>query len=91
MSIMVRREDLEALDSIFIAIMCKKLWQDESQDAATREKARELKEEWFQLTEPETPPLPGSEAAAQLELRLASLKSRMITFVLPFVGFGPKN
>jgi hypothetical protein len=78
---MPSKQDLESLDSIFLAIMCKKLSQDASAAADIREQARRFKEEWFLLTE--TPGIDHSDD--QMKSKLASLKSRMIDFLAPLI------
>lgn len=77
---MPTKQDLESLDSIFLAIMCKKLSQDATAATDVREQARRFKEEWFLLTE-----TPGIEHSDQMKSKLASLKSRMIDFLAPLI------
>ena len=81
---MIRKQDLEALDSIFLALMCKKMSQDESAAPDARRKAKEFMDEWFQLTEPETPPKNQKELD-KLKKKLEGMKARMVDFLLPFV------
>ncbi len=77
---MPTKQELESLDSVFLAIMCKKLSQDASAPANIREEARRFKEEWILLTE-----TPGIENSDQMKSKLASLKSRMIDFLAPLI------
>jgi hypothetical protein len=81
---MVSEEDLDRLDSIFLALMCKKLSQDESQDPNIRGVARNLMEEWMVLSERGVPP--SLKEFEQIQKELAELKKRMIKFVVPFVA-----
>ncbi len=89
---MIRKQDLEALDSIFLALMCKKMSQDESAAADARKKARDFMDEWFRLTEPEPPPKNQKELD-KLKKKLDDMKARMVDFLLPFVqaSFVPIN
>jgi hypothetical protein len=80
---MVSEEDLDRLDSIFLALMCKKLSQDESQDPNIRGVARNLMEEWMVLSERGVPP--SLKEFEQIQKELAALKKRMIKFVHPFI------
>ena len=80
---MATKQDLEALDSVFLALMCKKLSEDKTADAKVVEKARQFKDEWFRLTNGEATP-PGAELE-QTKGELAALKSRMAEFLAPFV------
>jgi hypothetical protein len=81
---MVTERDLEALDSVLLAVMCKKLSQDASADPKDREQALQFKNEWIRLTEPETPPRSAKELK-QVQNELAMLRSRMIKFLAPFI------
>jgi hypothetical protein len=81
---MVSEGDLDRLDSIFLALMCKKLSQDESQDPNIRGVARNLMEEWMVLSERGVPP--SLKEFEQIQKELAELKKRMIKFVVPFVA-----
>lgn len=86
----IRKQELEALDSIFLALMCKKMSQDESAAPDAREQARKFKEEWIRLTEPAAPPNNEKELA-QVKKQLADLRARMVDFLLPYVqaSFAP--
>ena len=83
----IRKQDLEALDSVMLAIMCKKISQDESAEPGAREQALRFKEDWIRLTEPEKPPRSAKESE-QIRRELAKLKARMVDFLLPFVQAG---
>lgn len=83
MAVMASKQDLEALDSVFLAIMCKKLSQDPTADAKAAEKARHFKDEWFRLTNRETPPPP--QELDKIRGELATLKSQMAEFLAPYV------
>jgi hypothetical protein len=87
---MIRKQDLEALDSVFLALMCKKMSQDEKAAPDAREQAQKFKEEWFRLTEPETPPKNEREMDRVKE-QLEDLRARMVDFLLPYVqaSFAP--
>lgn len=81
---MASKQDLEALDSVFLALMCKKLSEDKTADAKVVEKARQFKDEWFRLTNGEATPS-GAKELEQTKGELAALKSRMAEFLAPFV------
>ena len=83
----IRKEDLEALDSVMLAIMCKKISQDESAELDARDRARQFKEDWIRLTEPERPPRNAKESE-KIRRELAQLKAQMVDFLLPFVQAG---
>jgi hypothetical protein len=83
----IRKQDLEALDSVMLAIMCKKISQDGSAEPSAREQARQFKEDWIRLSEPERPPLNATESE-QIRRELAELRARMVDFLLPFVQAG---
>jgi len=86
----IRKQDLEALDSVFLALMCKKMSQDDKAAPDAREQAQKFKEEWFRLTEPETPPKNQKELDRAKE-QLEDLRARMVDFLLPHVqaSFAP--
>ena len=89
---MIRKQELEALDSVFLALMCKKMSQDESAAQDAREQARKFKEEWIHLTEPAVPP--GSEKELnQVKKQLDDLRARMVDFLLPYIqaSFAPRS
>ncbi len=77
---MPTKQDLESLDSVLLAVMCKKLSQDASAPDHIREQARRFKEEWILLTE-----APGIDASDQVKTKLASLRSRMVDFLAPLI------
>lgn len=87
---MIRKQELEALDSVFLALMCKKMSQDDSAATDAREQARKFKEEWIRLTEPPVPP--GNEKELdQVKKQLEDLRARMVDFLLPYIqaSFAP--
>lgn len=79
----VREEDLDRLDSIFLALMCKKLSQDRSVDPNIAGVARNLMDEWMVLSERGVPPT--LKEFEEIQKELAALKKRMIKLVAPFV------
>jgi hypothetical protein len=83
----IRKQDLETLDPVMLAIMCKKISQDDSAEQAARERARQFKEDWIRLTEPERPPRNAKESE-QVRRELAQLRAQMVDFLLPFVQAG---
>ena len=86
----IGRQQLEALDSIFLALMCKKMSQDESAVTDAREQARKFLEEWIRLTEPAVPPSNEKELN-QVKKQLDDLRCRMVDFLLPYIqaSFAP--
>jgi hypothetical protein len=81
---MATERDLEVLDSVLLAVMCKKLSQDSSADPKDREQALEFKNEWIRLTEREGPPSSKKELE-KIQKEIAVLRSRMVKFLAPFV------
>lgn len=81
---MASEQDLEVLDSVLLAVMCKKLSQDASADPKDRDQALQFKNEWIRLTEHEGPPRNKKELE-RIQNELAVLRSRMVKFLAPFV------
>jgi hypothetical protein len=82
---MIGRENLAKIDAIFLALMCKKLSQDESQPKDIREKAREFKEEWLKLQDSEVPEKGNGKQFGSVEKWVADIKERMLDFLAPIV------
>jgi hypothetical protein len=82
---MIGRENLAKIDAIFLALMCKKLSQDESQPKAIREKARLFKEEWLKLQDSELPEKGNGKQFGSVEQWVADIKERMLDFLAPIV------
>ena len=82
---MPTKQDLERIDAVLLAVMCKKLAKDPSVDANAAEKARQMMLEWVALTEREMPPKPTKKDYDQMEADIDELKSRMAEFLAPFI------
>ncbi|HEU4414040.1 MAG TPA: hypothetical protein VFT65_04590 [Candidatus Angelobacter sp.] len=82
---MVSPNELNRVDAIILAIMCKKLSQDESQPKDIRETARKFKEEWLQLVETETSKKQNGKQFDAIKEEVAELKARMVVFLAPLV------
>jgi hypothetical protein len=82
---MIGRENLAKIDAIFLALMCKKLSQDESQPKEIREKARLFKEEWLKLQDSELPEKGNGKQFGSVEKWVADIKERMLDFLAPIV------
>jgi hypothetical protein len=82
---MVSKHDLERLDAIILALMCKKLSQDESQPAPLRETARKFKEEWIQLQDSEVPQKGNGKQFGSIQEQVANIKARMVEFLAPLI------
>ena len=82
---MPSKQDLERIDAVLLAVMCKKIAKDPSVDTNAAEKARQLMQEWVALTEREMPPKPAKKDYDQMEADIDALKSRMAEFLAPFV------
>jgi hypothetical protein len=82
---MPTKQDLERIDAVLLAVMCKKLAKDPSTDPATAEKARSMMHEWIALTEREMPAKPTRKDYDQMEADIDELKSRMAEFLAPFI------
>jgi hypothetical protein len=82
---MPTKQDLEQIDAVLLAVMCKKLAKDPSVDAATSAKALQMMQEWVALTEREMPAKPTTQDYDQMEADIDALKSRMAEFLAPFV------
>lgn len=75
------RQELEQLDIIRLAVLCQKLADADSADAATGEKARQLKLEWVRLVASETPPPLTAREYDQIQSDKQALKKRMVEFL----------
>jgi uncharacterized protein (UPF0147 family) len=82
---MISKEDLNKVDAIILAIMCKKISQDEKQPKDIREIARKFKEEWIVLQDSEPPKKTNGKQFAAIEKEIADIKARMIDFLAPLV------
>lgn len=82
---MIGRENLEKVDAIILALMCKKLSQDESQPKDIRETARKFKEEWIKLQDSEPPKKQNGKQFGSLQKEVADIKERMLDFLSPIV------
>ena len=82
---MPTKQDLERIDAVLLAVMCKKIAKDPSTDPKTAEKALKMMNEWIALTEREMPPKPTVNDYDQMEADIAELKSRMSEFLAPFI------
>lgn len=82
---MVSPNDLNRVDAIILAIMCKKLSQDESQPKDIRETALKFKEEWLALVENETPQKQNGKQFDAIKDEVAELKARMVVFLAPLI------
>jgi uncharacterized protein HemX len=82
---MVSKHDLERLDAIILALMCKKLSQDESQPAALRETARKFKEEWIKIQDSEVPQKGNGKQFGSIQEQVANIKARMVDFLAPLI------
>ena len=82
---MVSPNDLNRLDAIILAIMCKKLSQDESQPKDSRETARKFKEEWLVLQDSEAPKKTNGEQFGSIQKEVADIKARMVEFLAPLI------
>src|SRR5215472_4569442 len=82
---MIGRENLKKVDAIILALMCKKLSQDDSQPKDVRETARKFKEEWITLQDSEPPQKTNGKQFGAIEKEVADIKARMIDFLAPIV------
>jgi len=82
---MISKEDLNRVDAIILAIMCKKLSQDESQPKDIRETARKFKEEWIKLQDSEPPRKGNGKQFGAIQKEVADIKARMVDFLAPLV------
>jgi len=82
---MIGRENLAKIDAIFLALMCKKLWQDESQPEDIRETARQFMEEWIKLQDSVPPEKGNGEQFGSVKEQVADIKERMLDFLSPIV------
>lgn len=82
---MIGRENLEKIDAIYLALMCKKLSQDESQPKEIRETARKFMEEWLKLQDSELPEKGNGKQFGSVEKWVADIRERMLDFLAPIV------
>jgi hypothetical protein len=82
---MVSPNDLQRLDAILLAVMCKKLSQDETQSPDIRAIGLKFKEEWLALVEKETPQKQNGKQFNQIQAEVAALKARMVEFLAPLI------
>jgi hypothetical protein len=82
---MIGRENLEKIDAIFLALMCKKLWQDEAQPREIREQAKKFMDEWIVLQDSEPPEKGNGKRFGAIEKEIADIKERMLDFLAPIV------
>ena len=82
---MVSPHDLQRLDAILLAVMCKKLAQDETADPALRAKAQAFKDEWHKLVDNEPAPQGNGKQFDAIKDQVAELKSRMVVFLAPLI------
>jgi len=84
---MPTKQDLEHMDAIFLALMCKKLSQDKTVETKSAEKAKKMLDEWITVTEGKALPAVGTKEYERLQPKIANLKARMVEFLFPFVEF----
>ncbi len=82
---MIGRENLEKIDAIYLALMCKKLSQDESHPKEIRETARRFMEEWLKLQDSELPEKGNGKQFGSVEKWVADIRERMLDFLSPIV------
>jgi hypothetical protein len=82
---MIGRENLEKIDAIFLALMCKKLWQDESQPKEIRDEAKKFLDEWIVLQDSAPPEKGNGKHFGAIEKEIADIKERMLDFLSPIV------
>jgi hypothetical protein len=82
---MIGKENLQRVDAIILALMCKKLAQDESQPANIRDQARQFKDEWIKLQDSEPPKKGNGKQFGAIEKEVADIKARMVEFLAPLV------
>lgn len=73
------------MDTVILAVMCKKLWQNSETERAVAEKAHGMLDEWIEITERK---IPVTAKVADYDKRLADivdLKDRMAEFLWPYV------
>ena len=81
----IGRENLAKVDAIILALMCKKLWQDESQPKDVREQAKKFLDEWIVLQDSEPPDKGNGERFSAIKEEIADIKERMLDFLAPIV------
>ena len=82
---MIGRENLAKVDAIILALMCKKLWQDESQPKEVREEAKKFLDEWIVLQDSEALDKGNGKRVGSIEKEVADIKERMLDFLAPIV------
>jgi hypothetical protein len=82
---MVSRNDLERLDAIILALMCKKMSEDETMDKDVRAQARRFKDEWIELQDSEVPQKGNGKQFGQIAEQVSDIKARMVEFLLPWI------
>ena len=82
---MIGRENLQRVDAIILAIMCKKLAQDESQPKDVREAAAKFRDEWIVLQDSEPPKKGNGKQFGSIQDKVADIKERMVDFLAPLV------
>jgi uncharacterized protein (UPF0147 family) len=82
---MIGRENLQRVDAIILAIMCKKLAQDESQPRDVRDAARKFMDEWLVLQDSEPPKKGNGKQFGAIQDQIADIKARMVDFLAPLV------
>jgi len=84
---LIGRENLERLDAIILALMCKKMSQDEKQPELVREQAKKFLDEWIVLQDSEPPEKGNGKQFGAIEKQVADIKERMLDFLAPIAIF----
>ncbi|HET9840305.1 MAG TPA: hypothetical protein VFR84_18905 [Candidatus Angelobacter sp.] len=84
---LIGRENLERVDAIILALMCKKMWQDEKQPKHVREQAKKFLDEWIVLQDTEPPEKGNGKQFGAIEEKVADIKERMLDFLAPIAIF----
>jgi hypothetical protein len=82
----VKRDDLERLDLVELAVLCQKVADDFSVGTQTAEQAWQLKREWVVLVARETPPPRSYKENDEIQMQKAALKTRMVDFLAALLG-----
>lgn len=82
---MIGRENLAKIGAIYLALMCKKLSQDESQPKDIRETARKFMEEWINLQDNVLPKKGNGKHLDEAQPEVVDIKARMLDFLGPIV------
>jgi hypothetical protein len=77
----MRREELNQMGMVPLAVICGKIAHDSATEATIAEKAGELKHEWAMLVAQQTPPPSDHNEMTKLENKQATLRKRMIDFL----------